>query len=66
MLIAPDPVPNSAKSNFCDFFPNILKTISIISSVSGLGMRTLSVTFNLKSLQKAVSHKYCIGEELNK
>ena len=49
--IAPDPVPNSAKNNFCDSFPNILKTISTISSVSDLGISTLSVTFNFKFLQ---------------
>ena len=66
ILIAPDPVPNSAKRRFCDFFLNILNTISTISSVSGLGISTLSVTFNFKSLQKVIPQRYWIGEELNK
>ena len=66
MLIAPDPVPNSAKSNFCDFFPNILITMSTISSVSDLGIRTLFVTFNFRSLQKVIPQRYWIGEEFNK
>ena len=61
--MAPDPVPNSTKNIFSDFFPNILKIISIISSVSGLGISTLSVTFNLRSLQKVVPQRYWIGEK---
>ena len=60
MLIAPDPVPNSAKNNFFDFFGNILKTISTMTSVSGLGMSTLFVTFSFKSLQKVIPQRYWI------
>ena len=52
ILMAPDPVPNSAKSIFCDFFPNIFETISTMISVSGLGISTFSVTVNSKFLQK--------------
>ena len=66
MLIAPDPVPNSANNNLSDLFPNILKTISIISSVSGLGISTLSVTFNFRSLQKVAPQSRCMGLEFNK
>ena len=66
MLTAPDPVPNSAKSNFCDFSAKILKTISIIISVSDLGISTLSVTINFKSLQKATPQRYCMGVEVIK
>ena len=43
-------------------FLNILKTISTISSVSGLGISTLFVTFNFKSLQKVIPQRYCIGQ----
>ena len=66
MLIAPDPVPNSANNNLSDLFPNILKTISIISSVSGLGISTLSVTFNFRSRQKVTPQRRCMGLEFNK
>ena len=66
MLIAPDPVPNSAKNNFSDLFRNILKTISTMSSVSGLGISTLFVTFNFKSLQKVIPQRYWIGQDFNK
>ena len=66
MLIAPEPVPNSAKNNFSDFLRNILKTISTISSVSDLGMSTLFVTFNFKSLQKVIPQRYWIGQDFNK
>ena len=61
ILIAPDPVPNSAKRNFFDFFSKSLKTISTIISVSDLGISTLSVTVNFKSLQKANPQRYCMG-----
>ena len=61
ILIAPDPVPNSAKTNFCGFLPNILKTISIISSVSDLGISILFVIFNFKFLQNATPQRYWIG-----
>ena len=49
---------DQANSNFCDLFPNIFNTISIISSVSGLGISTLFVTFNFKSLQKVIPQRY--------
>ena len=63
ILIAPEPVPNSAKNNFFDCFPNILNTISTMSSVSGLGISTLSVTFNFKSLQKVIPQRYWMGKD---
>ena len=66
MLIAPDPVPNSTKNNFCDLFPNILWTISTTSSVSGLGISTLSVTLNFRSLQKVTPQRYWMGVEFKR
>ena len=37
-----------------------------MSSVSGLGIRTLFVTFNFKSLQKVIPQRYWIGHDLSK
>ena len=51
MLIAPEPVPNSAKTMSFWFLLKILRIMSITNSVSGLGIRTLSETLNFKSLQ---------------
>ena len=40
--------------------------MSIISSVSGLGISTLSVTLNLRSRQKVTPQRYWIGVEVSK
>ena len=37
-----------------------------MSSDSGLGISTLSVTFNFKCLQKVIPQRYWIGEQFNK
>jgi len=58
ILIAPDPVPNSAKTKFLELFSKILRIMSIISSVSGLGISTFSETLNLRSLQKVNPDRY--------
>ena len=64
MLIAPEPVPRSTKVIFSLLLLNIPEIISIISSVSGRGIRTLFVTSNLRSLQKEIPLKYCMGIEV--
>ena len=52
-------------SSISSLLPNNLKTISIKSSVSDLGISTLSVTFNFKSRQKVIPQRYWIGAELS-
>ena len=63
MLIAPEPVPRSTKVIFSSLFLNMPETISIKSSVSGRGIRTLFETSNFKFLQKEIPLKYCMGIE---
>ena len=64
MLIAPEPVPRSTKVIFSSLFLNMPEIISIISSVSGRGIRTLFETSNFRFLQKEIPLKYCIGIEV--